>query len=34
MKGYEQLPGLEDLYLEDSWVLGMHESADVLRLDA
>jgi len=33
MKGYEHLPGFEHLYLEDSWVLGVHESADELRFD-
>jgi hypothetical protein len=33
MTGYEHLPGFEHLYLEDSWVLGVHESADELRFD-
>jgi len=28
---YEQLPGLEHVYLEDSWVLGVFETADELR---
>jgi hypothetical protein len=33
MPGYEQLPGFEHLYLEDSWVLGVEESPDELRFD-
>jgi hypothetical protein len=33
LKGYDQLPGFEHLYLEDSWVLGVHESDDELRFD-
>ena len=33
MTGYEELPGFEHLYLEDSWVLGVHESGDELRFD-
>jgi hypothetical protein len=31
--GYESIPGLENLYLEDSWVLGVFESADSLSFD-
>jgi hypothetical protein len=30
---YETLPGLEHLYLEDSWVLGVNESATSLSFD-
>jgi hypothetical protein len=30
---YETLPGLERLYLEDSWVLGVYESATSLIFD-
>lgn len=33
MNGYEHLPGLEHLYLEDSWVLGVFEEPDELRFD-
>lgn len=33
MKGYEHLPGLAHLYLEDSWVLGVFEEPDELRFD-
>jgi hypothetical protein len=33
MIGYEHLPGFEHLYLEDSWVLGIRESADELRFE-
>ena len=31
--GYEQLPGLENVYLEDSWVLGVYESESSLSFD-
>jgi hypothetical protein len=30
---YDELPGLEHLYLEDSFVLGVHDDADTLRFD-
>jgi hypothetical protein len=30
---YDQLPGLEHLYLEDSYLLAVHEDGDELRLD-
>jgi hypothetical protein len=30
---YDQLPGLEHLYLEDSYLLGVHEGHDELRFD-
>ncbi|MEJ7892352.1 MAG: hypothetical protein WKF94_06900 [Solirubrobacteraceae bacterium] len=33
MASYDTLPGLEHLYLEDSWVLGVHESATSLSFD-
>jgi len=33
MKGYEHLPGLEHLYLEDSWVLGFHDKPGEFRFD-
>ena len=33
VRSYDELPGFEDVYLEDSWVLGVVESADGLRLD-
>jgi hypothetical protein len=31
--GYETIPGLEHLYLEDSWVLGVFESTAGLSFD-
>jgi hypothetical protein len=31
--GYETIPGLEHLYLEDSWVLGVFESRASLSFD-
>jgi hypothetical protein len=31
--GYETIPGLENVYLEDSWVLGVFESDDSLSFD-
>jgi len=31
MRGYEELPGLEHLYLEDSWVLAVEEAEHELR---
>ncbi len=31
MKGYEDLPGFEHLYLEDSFVLGIDETASEVR---
>jgi hypothetical protein len=31
--GYETIPGLENLYLEDSWVLGVYESDRSLTFD-
>jgi hypothetical protein len=30
MQDYTELPGLENVYLEDSWVLGIAETADSL----
>jgi hypothetical protein len=30
---YDQLSGLEHLYLEDSYLLGIHEDDDELRFD-
>jgi len=33
MANYASLPGLEHLYLEDSWVLGVYESDGVLNFD-
>jgi hypothetical protein len=33
MAGYEDLAGFEHLYLEDSWVLAVHESEHELRFD-
>lgn len=31
MKPYHELPGFEDVYLEDSWVLAVCEGSDGLR---
>jgi hypothetical protein len=31
MRAYDELPGLEHLYLEDSWVLAVEETAHELR---
>jgi hypothetical protein len=33
MAGYEDIAGLEDVYLEDSWVLGVYELDDSLSFD-
>ena len=33
MPGYAQIAGLENVYLEDSWVLGVHESDGSLSFD-
>jgi hypothetical protein len=33
MGPYDQLPGLEHLYLEDSYLLGIHEDDDELRFE-
>jgi hypothetical protein len=33
MAGYETISGLENVYLEDSWVLGVHESDASLSFD-
>ena len=33
MPGYAQIAGLENVYLEDSWVLGVHESDGGLSFD-
>lgn len=33
MAGYETIPGLEHIYLEDSWVLGVSETDSSLTFD-
>jgi hypothetical protein len=33
VRGYEAIPGFENLYLEDSWVLGVYESDTALSFD-
>jgi hypothetical protein len=33
VRPYHELPGFENVYLEDSWVLGVIESPSELRLD-
>jgi hypothetical protein len=33
MRPYPELPGLEALYLEDSYVLGVHENASEVRFE-
>ena len=34
MPGYEQIAGLENVYLEDSWVLGVESSASSIPISA
>jgi hypothetical protein len=33
MSGYEEIAGLDNVYLEESWVLGVYESDDDLTFD-
>ncbi len=33
MSSYVDLPGFENLYLQDSWVLGLHETEKTFHID-